>query len=60
MCVLDCPDTYYGDWDTNLCVQVCNFGTYHYADNHTGNCETLCTLGTFGVNSTASDHVPSC
>ena len=23
-------------------------------------CETLCTLGTFGVNATASDHVPSC
>ena len=59
-CVVDCPDGYYGDYNTNLCVSICDFSTYHYADNQTGNCETLCTLGTFGVNATASDHIPSC
>lgn len=37
-CVFDCPDGYWGDPANNLCVQTCNFATFHYADNRTGNC----------------------
>ena len=59
-CVLDCPDGTWGDSASHLCEPVCDFTTFHYADNQTGNCETLCTLGTFGVNSSTADPVPSC
>lgn len=37
-CVSDCPDGYYGDTNSNLCVQICNIAGFYYADNITGNC----------------------
>lgn len=62
LCVSQCPDGYYGDIDTHLCVQICNFTTFHYADNQTGYCTTNCSAGTYGVNASliSGDYIPSC
>ena len=62
MCVENCPDGYWGDYDNHLCVQFCPFTASdpHYADNSTGNCELLCTNDTYGTNGTTEDPAPSC
>lgn len=56
-CVLVCPNAYYGDILTNMCVQNCDHANNLYADNQTGLCTIKCADGTYGVNSTT---MPKC
>jgi hypothetical protein len=50
-CVVQCPDGYYGNYDTLTCVVPTGCPTNYYADNETVTCVNEC-LGSFADSST--------